>query len=140
VCATLANEGASLRLSMLDHPLVTHEAAQADAGRDRVLGGPRRPLCHSTGCRQRLVPRAPRRAFGDRPQIRRQRLRHALALIRLPILRPVGPGRVMCVLLTLQHGVPPAAHPVITVNRCIMADPCLQAQTSVLSGPCFRFI
>lgn len=103
--ATLANEGASLRLSTLDHPWATLEAAQADAGCDGVLGGPRRPLCHSTGRRQRPVPRAPGRAFGYRPLIDRQGLCHALVLFRLPILRPVGPGRVMRVLLPLQHGV-----------------------------------
>lgn len=71
------------------------------------------------------MPGAVGRAFGDWPLIGRQRLRHVLARLRLPIFRPVGPGRVMRVLLPLQHGVP--LQPRKRLNRCIMADPCLQA-------------
>ena len=76
-------------------------------GAGLVLGGPRRPLRHPT--RRPQCRDAPRTAFGDRPLIGRQGLRHALALLRSLLLRPVGPRRELLPLrklLPLQHGVP----------------------------------
>jgi hypothetical protein len=87
------------------------------------LGGPRRPLRHPTRRRQRSD--APRRAFDDRPLIGRQGLRHALALLRLLVLRPCGPRREFLPLreiLPLAHGVP------LRINRCIMPYPRLWVQ------------
>ena len=76
-----------------------------------VLGVPRQPLRHPSRRRQRRVLDAPRRAFGDRPLIGRQGLRHAIALLRLLVLRPFGPRRELLPLhelLPLARGVPPA--------------------------------
>jgi hypothetical protein len=92
---------------------------------DWFLGVPRRPLRHPSRRRQRRVLDAPRRTFGDRPLIGRQGLRHALALLRLLVLRPCGPRRELLPLrevLPLAHGVP------LRINRCIMPYPRLWVQ------------
>src|SRR6516165_6646032 len=70
-------------------------------GAGLVLGGLRWPLRHASR-------RRPRRAFGDRPLITCQGLRHALALLRLLLFRPHGPRYellLLCELLLLLHGV-----------------------------------
>jgi hypothetical protein len=92
---------------------------------DWFLGVPRRPLRHPSRRRQRRVLDAPRRTFGDRPLIGRQRLRHALALLRSLVLRPCGPRPELIPLrelLPLAHGVP------LRINRCIMPYPRLWVQ------------
>ena len=60
---------------------------------------------HSIWRRQRPVPRAPRRAFGDRPLIGRQGLRHALALLCSILFGPEYELLLLRGLLPLPHGV-----------------------------------
>jgi hypothetical protein len=64
----------------------------------------------------RAVSGASRRAFGDRPMIGRQGLRHALALLR-SLLTTVGPRRELLrlrELLPFPHGASPCGHCIAT--------------------------